>query len=67
MWPFPRKPKSINPGPINEDWRVGDLAECSAKRAWNKDGGPIEKTIKAGEDLYFAASFLIEALIEGRP
>jgi hypothetical protein len=28
MWPFTRKPKPINPGPINEDWRVGDLAEC---------------------------------------
>lgn len=38
----------------------------SAKRAWNKDGGPIEKTVKAGEDLYFAADFLIEALLEGR-
>jgi len=34
----------------------------AAQRAWNRDGGPIEKTVKAGEDLYFAASFLIEAL-----
>jgi len=38
----------------------------SAKRAWNRDGGPIEKTVKAGEDLYFAADFLIEALLEER-
>lgn len=36
----------------------------AAQRAWNKDGGPIEKTVKAGEDLYFAAEFLIEALNE---
>lgn len=35
----------------------------SAKRAWNKDGGPIEKTVKVGEDLYFAGCLLIEALL----
>jgi len=34
-----------------------------ASRAWNKDGGPIEATVKAGEDLYFAAHFLIEDLL----
>jgi len=34
-----------------------------ASRAWNADGGPIEKTVKAGEDLYFAAHFLIEDLL----
>lgn len=35
-----------------------------AMAAWNKDAGPIEKTVKAGEDLYFAALFLIEELRE---
>ena len=34
MWPFTRKPKPIDPGPINEDWRVGDLAECIAGGEW---------------------------------
>jgi len=34
MWPFTRKPKPINPGPINEDWRVGDLAEYIGTGAW---------------------------------
>lgn len=44
MWPFPRKPKSINPGPINEDWRVGDLAECVEQKGWSQDdtGQPID-------------------------
>jgi hypothetical protein len=28
-----------------------------ASRAWNADGGPIEKTVKAGEDLFFARTF----------
>lgn len=37
---------------------------ASAKNRWNKDGGPIEKTINAGEDLYFAAETLIEHLKE---
>jgi len=37
-----------------------------ASRAWNADGGPIEKTVKAGEELYFAAHFLIEDLL-GEP
>ena len=42
MWPFTRKPKPINPGPINEDWRVGDLAECIIPRGdrWHGGGGP---------------------------
>lgn len=34
MWPFTRKPKPLNPGPINEDWRVGDLAECMLPIGW---------------------------------
>lgn len=38
MWPFTRKPKPINPGPINEDWRVGDLAECINDSGWSYDG-----------------------------
>lgn len=40
MWPFTRKPKPLNPGPINEDWRVGDLAECVLPRGhvWPKEG-----------------------------
>jgi len=37
-----------------------------ASRAWNADGGPIEKTVKAGEDLFFAAHFLVENLL-GEP
>ena len=37
-----------------------------ASRAWNADGGPIEKTVKAGEDLFFAAHFLVEDLL-GEP
>jgi len=42
MWPFTRKPKPINPGPINEDWRVGDLAECLKPddHHWNSTSGP---------------------------
>lgn len=36
----------------------------AAQHAWNKDSGPIEKTIQAGEDLYFAATFLIDRLEE---
>ena len=41
-WPFTRKPKPLNPGAINEDWRVGDLAECLAKDGyWTENGvGP---------------------------
>lgn len=38
-----------------------------ACRAWNADGGPLEKTVKADEDLYFAALFLIEHLEERSP
>ena len=37
-----------------------------ASRAWNADGGPIEKTVKAGEDLFFAAHFLVEDLLGER-
>lgn len=33
-----------------------------ARKAWNRDNGPIEATVNAGENLYFAASNLIEAL-----
>ena len=42
MWPFTRKPKPLNPGPINEDWRVGDLAECivDGKGSWYSEPGP---------------------------
>lgn len=39
---------------------------ASAKRAWDHDNGPIERTVKAGEELYFAAVFLIEALEEAQ-
>lgn len=35
MWPFTRKPKPIDPGRINEDWRVGDLAECLNDKGWS--------------------------------
>lgn len=34
MWPFKRKPEPPQP-PINEDWRVGDLAECINNQPWN--------------------------------
>lgn len=40
------------------------VAYAKAKMAWNRDEGPIEKTVKAGEDLYFAAEHLIEYLLE---
>jgi len=41
MWPFTRKPKPINPGPINEDWQVGDLAQSIGNDGWDGDGiGP---------------------------
>lgn len=43
MWPFTRKPqpnaRQITPGPINEDWRVGDLAECMTG-GWPDNLGP---------------------------
>jgi len=35
-----------------------------AVKAWNKDGGPIEKTVNAGEDLFFAGDALITELTE---
>lgn len=35
-----------------------------ASSAWNADAGPIEKTVAAGENLYFAAWAYIEALEE---
>lgn len=31
-WPFKRKPEPQPP--INEDWRVGDLAECINNHPW---------------------------------
>ena len=37
-WPFTRKPRAIDPGPINEDWRPGDLAECLAS-GWDGPEG----------------------------
>lgn len=40
MWPFTRKSKQINPGPINEDWCVGDLAECICGEGWCDKNGP---------------------------
>lgn len=38
----------------------------SAVNAWNSDPGPIERTIEAGENLYFAAHNLIDELTEQR-
>jgi len=38
MWPFKRK---RNPGPINEDWAYGDLAQTLEGGNWDGDGvGP---------------------------
>jgi hypothetical protein len=34
IWPFARKPKPLNPGPINEDWRAGDFAQCIDGSCW---------------------------------
>lgn len=40
IWPFKRKPapknpyESLDPGPINEDWHPGDLAECIMDGWW---------------------------------
>ena len=42
---------------LRRDWEA-------AKSAWNNDGGPLEKTVEAGERLYFAGIFLIEHLEE---
>jgi hypothetical protein len=33
-----------------------------AQKAWNRDNGPLEHTVKAGEELYFSSLFLIERL-----
>ncbi len=57
----------IDPCPEWKEWdgerkRLASKWEA-AKRKWNRDGGPIEKTVEAGEDLYFAADDLIEHLI----
>lgn len=38
IWPFSRKPKPLNPGPINEDWAPGDLAERIQEGQWDGDG-----------------------------
>ena len=36
MWPFSKKtPQPRNP--INEDWAIGDLAECLAEGDWEPD------------------------------
>jgi hypothetical protein len=37
LWPFSRKPKPLTPGPINEDWMPGDLAECIFAGPWMTD------------------------------
>jgi hypothetical protein len=42
IWPFSRKPKPPNPGPINEDWAVGDLAECMVPVGPNGLGWPCK-------------------------
>jgi hypothetical protein len=50
MWPFTRKPKPLNPGPINEDWRVGDLAECLFEGAWfGGNSGNIASGLDKGD------------------
>jgi hypothetical protein len=56
MWPFSRKPNPLNPGPINEDWRAGDLAECICEGGpqWPCGSGPSKgdvlkvKYVRAG-------------------
>lgn len=40
MWPFTRKPKPLNPGPINEDWKAGDLAQHFVNGKWQDGVGP---------------------------
>lgn len=51
MWPFRRKPKPADPAPVspphpiadrrfmNEDWKVGDIAECMTDD-WPRNGKP---------------------------
>jgi hypothetical protein len=40
MWPFRKKPKPVLP-PINEDWQVGDQAEClNNGKGWQGGNGP---------------------------
>jgi hypothetical protein len=63
----------VEPGSADGSLRPADpdrgalvSAFRKASRAWNADGGPIEKTVKAGEDLFFAAHFLIEDLLGER-
>lgn len=54
VWPFKRKPKPTPP-PINDDWAVGDLAECMVNQIWN-DGffympGPAYLEIRMVTDI----------------
>ena len=35
----------------------------AAQRGWNNDPGPIERTVMAGENLFFAADELIRYLM----
>jgi hypothetical protein len=55
MWPFKRKPTPLNPGPINEDWKAGDLAECivggTAGHAWLGQDGDVYDGPERGDVL----------------
>ena len=36
-WPFSRKANAPERGPLNEDWRAGDLAQCVVRARWHSD------------------------------
>lgn len=59
MWPFTKKSRLVNPGPINEDWRVGDLAECMVDGGadWQPSGrGPEKGDICRVTEVYAGTS-----------
>lgn len=66
IWPFKRKSAPINPGPINEDWAYGDLAEMISGGSWIRangepsvgpEKGDVSKVLRIahGESCYGAA------------
>ena len=67
MWPFTRKPTP--PAPIdrrdwNEDWKVGDTAECVVERdQWHKETKPWE--IPGNGDKLVVKGFAQECDLDG--
>ena len=71
MWPFRRKKPEVAPDPKpepldhrvwNEDWKVGDIAECiidGGARHWHPDLPPWERPA-------FGQRFVVADFIDGR-